>query len=331
MANVTKDCKFVKILTAQARGENVDSTLTKAVEDEVKRLASSRSPEDMFTLSELIRYPVNEIVNAPINFLSEIADVKRVAYGDKAVFDVELDGIFAFIQAKGATTRRSKIASNAVTLETIASSVRPSMNILDLQYGRISMPRLITKASYELELAQLGYIQSVMTSAAAGWVTPYYGTGKGLIKNVLDPMIDRWMRTGGATIIGDISQVAQLAELTGFTAWTGGTQFSPDIINEQNRNGFIGWYRGARVVRMTNPFIAGSDNLALDPSNLYIMPNSADPSMRPLKVVYEGNLFSLPATHIDDLNHEVRMDQYFGAGIVYGDRPYVSVYHNSAN
>jgi hypothetical protein len=34
------------------------------------------------------------------------------------------------------------------------------------------------------------------------------------------------------------------------------------------------------------------------------------------------------ATNIDDKSYEVRLDQFFGAAMVYGDRPYISVYHD---
>lgn len=59
---------------------------------------------------------------------------------------------------------------------------------------------------------------------------------------------------------------------------------------------------------------------------LYILPGGIDSAMRPLKVVFEGDVVAQEATNIDDKSYEVRLDQFFGAAMVYGDRPYISVY-----
>ena len=51
--------------------------------------------------------------------------------------------------------------------------------------------------------------------------------------------------------------------------------------------------------------------------------------MRPLKVVFEGDVQSTESTNIDDLAYEIRLDQWFGAGIVLGKTPTMSVYKDS--
>lgn len=325
---VDKDTKLVKILAAQAKNESLDSSVLQRAGNKIAELATNPSPDNVHTLSEVIRYTVNDIIQQQSNFLDRIADVRRIPFGDKASFRVEGEGLFAFIQAKGATTRRSKISSRNLQLETEAVSIRPSLNILEMQYGLIPMTRLITEAAYKMEMAELSHIQNVLYSAASEWSAPYYGEGTGVIAGVLNPMVEHWMRFGGATILGDISMVSQLAELTGFTAATN-TQWGNGIIEEQNRNGFIGRYKGADVVQLINPYMNGSDNLTIDPNILMIIPNNPDPSYRPLKIVYEGELFSMEHRDIDDLTYDVRMDQYFGAGLAYGTRPNISIYRDT--
>ena len=61
------------------------------------------------------------MVKPSTNGLAQVADTKYVGYGEKAAFKVKQEGIRAFIQAKGATPARSKIAHKQVTLDTIAS------------------------------------------------------------------------------------------------------------------------------------------------------------------------------------------------------------------
>lgn len=259
--------------------------------------------------------------------------MKRVGAGEKAQFKVKQEGIRAFIQAKGSTTARSKVASKALTLDTVSVSARPAINIVELRTGQAEMSDLIVDAAYQMELAEYGYIQKVLADAAKTWATPYYATGSGIVKATLDPMIRHWMRVSGGSapiIMGDINMVSKLADLTGFTASTDTKVFSDAIMNEQNAAGFIGVYNGCKVVNLVNPMIDGTDNPVLDTDKLFLIPGNVDASMRPLKVVFEGDVQSQEETNIDDKTFEVRLDQDFGAAVVYGNRPYVSVYEDTS-
>ncbi len=266
------------------------------------------------------------MVKPTSDWLTHVADVKNVGYGEKATFQVRQEGIRAFIQAKGATTTRSKVAYRQVTMDTIAISARPMINMYELKTGRVQMADLVKDAAYEMQLLQLEYIQGVLHGAATTWANPFYGTGTGVVKSVLNPMIQHWMRTGGVALMGDISVVSKLAEMTGFTAGTGTQQFSPTVIDEMNRTGMIGMYYGANVVRMINPYRHDNVTPVLDIGHLYVLPAAASVDLRPLKVVFEGDVMSMESTHIDDLAYEVRLDQFFGAGIIIGKTPSLSVY-----
>jgi len=97
------------------------------------------------------------------------------------------------------------------------------------------------------------------------------------------------------------------------------------------RSGVIGTYYGAKVVNLVNPYLADNVTPQIDTKKLYILPTAAAADMRPLKVVFEGDVQSTESTNIDDLAYEVRLDQYFGAGIVIGKTPCMSVYADSSN
>ena len=277
-------------------------------------------------IGQLVGFTVNEMTKPQSDWLNHVADVKHVGYGEKAAFKVKMDGIQAFIQAKGATPARSKIAHKQVTLDTIAVSARPVINLYELRTGRVQMADLIRDASNEMTTKQTEYIQSVLHTAAENWATPFYGSGSGIVKTVLNPMIQHWMRTGAVSLLGDIAIVSKLSEQTGFTAATTSQQFSPAVIDEVMRTGVIGSYYGAKVVNLVNPYLGDNVTPAIDTKRLYILPSGASSDMRPLKVLYEGDVQSTESTNIDDLAYEVRLDQWFGAGIVVGKTPTMSVY-----
>ena len=275
-------------------------------------------------------YTVNEMIKPQTDWLTHVADVKRVGYGEKAAFRTKLEGVTAFIQAKGSTPARSKIAHKQVTLDTIAVSARPVINVYELRTGRVQMADLIRDASYEMHVKQIQYIQQVLNAAATNWESPFYTTGSGIVKTALNPQIQHWMRTGAVTLLGDIAIISKLADQTGFTAATSTQQFSPSIIDEVIRTGVIGVYYGAKVVNLVNPYLNDNVTPIIDTKRLYILPSAASADMRPLKVLYEGDVQSTESTNIDDLAYEVRLDQWFGAGVVTGKTPAMSVYVDSS-
>lgn len=166
----------------------------------------------------------------------------------------------------------------------------------------------------------------MLHSAVENWESPFYGSGTGITKSVLNPMIQHWMRTGAVTLLGDIAIISQLAEQTGFTAAADKQQYSSSIIDEVMRTGLIGTYYGAKVVNLVNPYLGDNVTPVIDTKRLYILPSGASADMRPLKVLFEGDVQSTESTNIDDLAYEVRLDQWFGAGIVIGKTPVMSVY-----
>lgn len=330
---ICKDSKIVDVIVAQAQGKSVDSAIAEQAGNLIKDQASDPTPHNRYQIAQLVGFAVNEINKPKANWLENVGDVKRVGYGEKAQFKVKQEGIRAFIQAKGSTTARSKVANKTMSLDTVSVSARPVINLVELRTGQAQMSDLIVDAAYQMELAQYGYIQKVLNDAAKNWSTPYYGSGSGIVKATLDPMIRHWMRmSGGAApiILGDINMVSKLADVTGFTASTSAKQFADDIMLEQNNAGFIGVYNGCKVVNLVNPLIDGTDNPVFDTNKLFLLPGNVDASMRPLKVVFEGDVQSQEETNIDDKTFEVRLDQDFGAAVVYGDRPYVSVYEDTS-
>ena len=331
---IFKDSQIVEVATAAARHENIDSKVREDADKLIKDLASDPNPNNKYQISQLVKFAVNDIVKRDTNWLDMIADTKRVGFGDKAEFDVKLPGVRAFIQAKGATTPRTKDSRKGFTMETISISARPFINIVELQNGLANAADLINSASYQMEVGINKHVQDVLLAAAVNWSAPYYGTGStGVVKATIDPMIIHWIRTtGGAAILGDIAELNKLGPLTGWTSTTNTQQYADQLIVEQNANVFLGTYLGAKAIALTNPFMEdGTDNVVFDAKKLYILPTGVDQSMRPLKVVFEGDVFSTEATNINDLSWEIRLDQYFNAGIAYGDRPYMGVYADSSN
>lgn len=330
---IVRDDNVVKVLVAQSNNEKIDSEVRANWEATIKMLAENPNPHNRYLMAQLIGYAVTDYLQPRTDFLDRIADTKRTAAGDHPVFKAELEGVHAYIQALDATTPRSRMASKNVILDTVAVSARPAVNYSELIRNVANLPKMVVRAGIEMENAMLGYIGNVLDSQynATAMATPYYVSGAGVNAQLLDPVVQFWARMGGATILGDIAQTSELAALTGFATVNSPAtvQFANGIIEEQNMFGFIGRYKGQDVVTLANPYLAGTDTPALSTKNLYILPRAVDPEMRPLKIHIAGDVVSMEGQNIDDKTWEVRLDQEFGAGIVYGDRPYMSVFHDT--
>ena len=327
--NIYRDSKIVKVIAAEAKKDRIDANDRENADKIVSELVNDFNPHNRYLLAQLMAYTVSEIIKPETDFLANVADEVSVPYGAKAAFKVRKDGIRAVIQAKGATTPRSKVSNKQVVLDTVAVSARPTINIVELRAGRVQMSDLVTEAAREMANKKLEYIEDVFRSGITSWSAPFYGTGAGIVSTTIDPMIQHWMRVGGCAIFGDIYVIQKLAELTGFKASTSTQQFSTDIINEFNTTGKIGTYKGAQVVQMVNAYKDDGTTPLLNQKTLYLLPVAADKASRALKVVHEGDVMSNDFTDIDDLSYQVRLDQYFGAGIVLGNTPSMSAYVDS--
>jgi len=332
-----QDSNMVKIMVAEARHESIDSDQREKAHSKIMELFAHPSPENRYAVAEIIGFGVNEIRRtAENNWLPNIADVKVVNFGVHPQFQCRLEGVRAYHQAKGSTTERSKIANKAMILSTELITCRPSINIVEAQNGQVDMGALINDAAYQMELEELKYYQEVLLAGVGStFRSPYYGYGPDVDKQVFDPMLRHWMRmSNGAApaILGDVEEIHKVVELTGFTAdpTTGAKQFNDGIIGDFYRTGRLGNYLGASVINLMNPVVDGTDEFVFNRKFVFILPTFIDPTMRPLKVVKEGGIQRMEATDIDDRSFDVCLDEYVGAALVTGDRPYLSIYEDKS-
>lgn len=325
--NITRDSKLINVLAAQAKNERLDSNVVAEASAICDELVKDLNPTNRHMIAQTVAYTVDNLQQKSLDFLNQVADVKNIAYGDKAVFRFRTGGIHAFIQAKGgSTTARSYVSDRQVTLDTVEISARPAINIYDLRTGKVNMADLIREANAEMTNAKLLKVEQVLHDAIDDYASPFYATGTGIVKATLDSQLVYFDGLGPVTILGDRSAVAQLNAITGFTGNAGTVVQSDDMMNEMNANGFIGRYNGRAVVAMQNGYLEGTTTPVLNRNWLYILPGGLSADQRNLKVLNEGPVNAFESQNIDDLVYEIRLDQTFGAGFVSGKLPTIGAY-----
>lgn len=323
---IEKDMNIVKLLVAQASGQRVESDKAEEANQKIQSLLGELTPHNKYLIGELIKFGLVGVGQNMPNLLGEIADLKRIPFGGKGSFKVPQGRIKAVIQAKGATTPRSRMADKSIVLDTVSVSARPSINIIELKTGDKNFAEFIRNAHYEMELVKLGHVLATLQNAVTSYDKPFYGEGAGLVQATLDEMLTHFRRQGNVALLGDPAITDKLALLTGFTA---NGNYAGQIIEDYHRNGVIGSYRGAKVGMMQNPVSPDGVTPLVSPAFLYILQMGLNKDARNLKVLEEGDPIVTEATNIDDLSFDVRIDQLFNAAYIVGNQPSMGVYKDN--
>lgn len=322
---ITKDSRIIEVFSSQLHNNVKDNNELKDAHDYVKELASKGDPVSRYHLAQIMTHIIDDSLTARTDYMDLIADVKRTAEGEKVQFQIDIDGLKAFWQAKSATTERSQISSQYVPMQTEEVSIRPVVNFHDLVTGKVDLVNLAERASRKLEMKIVQRIQNTIYDAFKDSNTPNFASGSGVTKGSFDPILFAMRRAGGqASIVGDIEALAKFTELSGFNS-----RVADAIAIEHNQNGHIGNYNGSPLVQLDNPLQPQSWDTELRKDLIYVIPNAED-SLRPVKVQLEGGVQSTDApVNIDSKIVEFRFDQWAGVSVV-GVRKLLGVYEDTS-
>lgn len=328
---IERGMKLMKVLAAQNRNERVDSDKIEEANQIISELLTDLTPGNCHKIGQIVAYTVEELQQNALDFLGNVADIKNIAYGEKAAFKVKTGGIKAVVQAKGSTTPRSYVADSQILVGTKEISARPAINIIDLRTNRVLMADLIREANDQMTMKKLHMAESALQGGIsdAKFGTPWYAADvNGLNKATLDAQILHFRRFGPITLLGDIAAVSPILGLAGVAVnATPTVQYSGNMLDEFNQNGFLANYNGARVVAMTNAYEEDGVTPVLNPRWIYIIPGGQTAEARNLKLVNEGGINSVASQSIDDMVYEVRLDTWFGAAFVTGKNPTIGAHY----
>lgn len=323
---IEKDSKLIKVLASQARGERLDSNVIAEANNIMTDLAQDLNPTTRHQIAQTVAFSVDRLQQNALPFLNNVADIKNIAYGDKAAFNVKTGHVKAYIQAKGSTTARSMLGGKQVLVNTKEIAARPAIHLMDLKTGRVQAADIIREANEEITAKKLKDIETVLHGAINQYSSPFYATATGVNQSMIDAQIATMRRMGPVTITGDFSAVSRLSNLSGMAMNTTTNQFSNEMINEYAANGFIGNYKGNSVVSMENTLDAGTTNPTLNPDWLYFIVGGLTNDARNLKVVNEGEVMAIEDTNINSLDWEINLATWFGSAFVIGDYPTIAAF-----
>ena len=325
MTKLNKKSAIVEICSQAALKKDFNSEVDKADYkdsiDHIKELASNPNPNNRYELNQIVAYTVDNVIDVRLNYLPLVAEVRNTDYQERPKFKIKTQGITAFWQAIGSTTERTKVGYKYGTLELEELSARPTAEWAEVASGRYDFAELIRDVTNEFEAKIAQKLQETLYATFSALESPNYSTGSGIVSANFDPLLIGMQRFANCAIICDFAAATKFASATGFITADSTVQFSPNIIDEQIRNGFIGTYKGAPVIKLDNPYagLTGFDTV-LDAGYIYIVPAVSD-QMKTVKVHFAGGTRAMEGTNIDDGSYEQRFDRLMGCGVLDARHP----------
>lgn len=330
MADLTRKSPIIEVFSTAAMKKELSNVQKEDYKDAleyIKELASNPNPNNRYELMQIVSYVVDNTLDVRLNYLNYVAEVKNTEFNERPKFKVKTQGISAFWQAIGSTPDRTKIGHKYSDLKIEELSARPYAEWAEIAAGRYDFVEMIRDVTNEFEGKTAQKVQNTLYSAFSGMASPNYASGSGMVSASFDPLLNAMQRLGRCSIVGDYEALQKLSGITNVIT-NGAT--SDNIIDEVNRNGVIGIYKGAPVVVLENPYegLTGF-NTVLDKGYIYIVPSVSD-QVKTVKVQFAGGVTGIEGQNMADASYEMRFDKHMGAGVITGTRQPLAVYEDTA-
>lgn len=329
MAKLSKNSPIVEVFSTAILKNGQLTEVQKADYNDalelIKELAKDPRPDNLYELQQIVAYVIDTIIDTRVDYIDTIADVKRTNFQERPKWKTKTEGIVAYWQAMAGTADRSRVGHKYSGIEVEELSAMPYAEWAEIASGRYDFAELIRDVSNEFEAKIAQKVQDTLYAAFSQMSAPNYGAGSGVVSNTFDPLLTSMQRFGRAAIIGDIEALQQLPALTTIQSRT-----SDNIIDEFNRNGVIGYYKGSPVVQLNNQY-AGWEGYetVLNKGFIYIVP-VADAASKTLKVQFAGEVQPMSVNDINNRSYQMRYDLHMGAGVVDAGRHPLAVYEDTA-
>lgn len=281
MTTPTKD--LVYAFGRQAEDDRVRLEMVKQANEEARDNWSNDQWRKDFaadlTTSVLLGFDQEALVDTWI-------ETERVGFNDR-VFTREATGLKAFYMARGGYIEASEMIAEASEIPRDMVGVHVyGFRDKFLNNFAESAQDLRNLAIRRMDSEINRRIHTVMKEAIPAG-SPYYTTTPGLSKVALDAAIravSDESRSGEVVVVGRSTMVDQIADFEGY---------GDDTKEEIQRNGVLGTYRGARIVRLRN--YKDSDNEPYMPANeMWVMGKDTG------KFAFFGGMFEKEFEELDN-------------------------------
>lgn len=311
-----------------AYGKDVDKVTTK-----LKALGAAASEDDRKAIAELntiVKFIVQPNLLKAIELFSKLGNYRKVGYNEPAyIRTYSYEGIDSRWQAAhgDVTFGARKWVQYSITTQTISSGM--AIDYRELQSGNFdgSMAEEISQVQIDMNNKVVAYVLSVLHNSLKNnteYVRFYEEYTTSPTKTAVDNMIKNIRRIGKVTVAGDYAVLSDICDFNGYKSVGENTIpfYNESQVTERAVAGLNGWYNGAALVEIPNPYNltkpltdkSGFETY-YDTDKLYFIPAGIT---SPLNILRRGGVTTMSGNDVNTGTVMTRFDMEIGADVVKG-------------
>ena len=213
-------------------------------------------------INTVVKYIVQPNLLKAMEVFSFLGNYHRIAYNEKPVVRTyNYEGIDARIQASSGDVAFGERVwkEYPITTKTISSGM--AINYRDLASGNFdgSMAEEISQVQIDMENKAVAYVLGILYDGIKNNTdnVKFYATYADTpTQTAVDGMINKMRKLGKVNVAGDFSALSVISDWNGYKTVSDKTIpfFTEGQVNEIAQTGLNGWYKGAALIEIPNPY-----------------------------------------------------------------------------
>ena len=281
-------------------------------------------------INTVVKYIVQPNLLKAMEVFSFLGNYHRIAYNEQPVVKTyNYEGIDARIQASSGDVAFGERVwkEYPITTKTISSGM--AINYRDLASGNFdgSMAEEISQVQIDMENKAVAYVLGILYDGIKNNTdnVKFYATYADTpTQTAVDGMINKMRKLGKVNVAGDFSALSVISDWNGYKTVSDKTIpfFTEGQVNEIAQTGLNGWYKGAALIEIPNPYNLTkplADNSAFetyyDTDKLFFTVSGAT---SPFNIFRRGGISTMTGNDVKTGTVTTRFDIEIGADLTKG-------------
>ena len=281
-------------------------------------------------INTVVKYIVQPNLLKAMEVFSFLGNYHRIAYNEKPVVRTyNYEGIDARIQASSGDVAFGERVwkEYPITTKTISSGM--AINYRDLASGNFdgSMAEEISQVQIDMENKAVAYVLGILYDGIKNNTdnVKFYATYADTpTQTAVDGMINKMRKLGKVNVAGDFSALSVISDWNGYKTVSDKVIpfFTEGQVNEIAQTGLNGWYKGAALIEIPNPYNLTkplADNSAFetyyDTDKLFFTVSGAT---SPFNIFRRGGISTMTGNDVKTGTVMTRFDIEIGADLTKG-------------
>lgn len=281
-------------------------------------------------INTVVKYIVQPNLLKAMEVFGFLGNYHRIAYNEQPVVKTyNYEGIDARIQASSGDVAFGERVwkEYPITTKTISSGM--AINYRDLASGNFdgSMAEEISQVQIDMENKAVAYVLGVLYDGIKNNTdnVKFYATYADTpTQTAVDGMINKMRKLGKVNVAGDFSALSVISDWNGYKTVSDKTIpfFTEGQVNEIAQTGLNGWYKGAALIEIPNPYNLTkplADNSAFetyyDTDKLFFTVSGAT---SPFNIFRRGGISTMTGNDVKTGTVMTRFDIEIGADLTKG-------------